>query len=108
MIQLDFGEHPLVNRLVAREDLANALDEIAKDDGDVIVDLGSNVATTSWVDAFLVPLVSKIDRPIVVIATSDVSRSHIATVLRARGLRVTVARTNDDARRGLGEPLPAA
>lgn len=108
MIRLDFREQALVNRLVAQRDLAEALDSIKTRTGDVVVDIGSNVATTSWVDAFLAPLVALSERHITVIADSDVTRSHINRVFRARGHRVEIARNEEEARRGAVEVIPAA
>jgi hypothetical protein len=109
MLLLHYDERPLVNRLVAKEDLADALERIKSSEGDtVVVDLGSNVATTSWVDGFLVPFVASAGRTITVIAGSEVSRAHIARVFAARGLRVSVARSVDDIARGATETVPAA
>lgn len=109
MLLLHYDERPLVNRLVAKEDLADALQRIDSSDGDaVVVDLGSNVATTSWVDGFLVPLMASIGGRVTVIAGSEVSRAHIARVFAARGLHVAVARSVDDVARGATETVPAA
>jgi hypothetical protein len=109
MMLLHFDERPLVNRLVAKEDLANALERIKSSaDDTVVVDLGSNVATTSWVDGFLVPFMTSAGRTVTVIAASEVSRAHIARVFAARGLCVAVARSADDIARGVTETVPAA
>ena len=108
MIRLDYREQALVNRLVAKQDLADALDSIGTSTGDVVVDIGSNVATTSWIDAFLAPLVAQSGRRITVIVDSDVTRSHIDRVFQARGHRVEIARNEEDVKRGTVEVIPAA
>jgi hypothetical protein len=108
MIYIEFREKPLVNRIDARADLAGALARVAGSEDSVVLDLGSNVATTSWVDGFLVPFSLEIGARLTVVAMSDVSRAHIARVFRARGASVAVARTEADARSGAAEHIPAA
>jgi hypothetical protein len=107
MIRLDFREEPLVNRVVAKRSLESALRAIASGSGEVVVDIGANVATTSWVDGFLAPLVATGAR-VTVILDSDVTRRHIERVFRARGVQVRVARNEYDASRGDVETIPAA
>jgi predicted site-specific integrase-resolvase len=108
MIRLDYREAALVNRLVAQRDLANALEAIGTATGDVVVDIGSNVATTSWVDGFLAPLVASTGRRVTVIADSNVTLSHIERVFQARGRRIEVARNEEDAAHGAVYVIPAA
>lgn len=107
MIRLDFREEALVNRVVAKESLESLLRSIGSGDRDVFVDIGSNVATTSWVDGFLAPLVAT-GANVTVILDSAVTRSHIERVFRARGAQVRVARSEDDAASGTVELIPAA
>jgi len=108
MIRLDFREQALVNRLVAQRDLTEALNLIGTGTGNIVIDIGSNVATTSWVDAFLARLVASSDRRITVIVDSDVTRSHIERVFQARGRQIEIARTEEDVKRGVVETIPAA
>jgi len=108
MIRLDYRDQALVNRLVAQRDLAAAMEALKAADGDIVVDIGSNVATTSWVDAFLAPLVASSGRRVIVIADSSVTISHIARVFQVRGHRIEVARNVEDAVRGTVDVIPAA
>ena len=108
MIRLDFREQALINRVVAKRDLEEARQSIRHNSGDILIDIGSNVATTSWVDAFLAPLVASIDRPVTVIVDSNVTRSHIERVFQVRGGSVRVARNEADAIRGAVDIIPAA
>lgn len=106
---LDFSEKPLVSRLHAADDLREVREQITSGT-EFIVHLGRNLATTSWVDGFLVPLARTLGLAtgLAIVAESDVTRSHLQRVFASRGIRARVSRTREEALRGAFELIPAA
>jgi hypothetical protein len=106
---LDYRERPLASRIHAADDLRDVQGSLTGSD-DLIVDLGTNLATTSWVDGFLVPVARTLglSAGIAIVSDSDVTRSHLVRVFASRGLRARVARTRDEALTGRFDLLPKA
>jgi hypothetical protein len=106
---LDYRDRPLASRIHAADDLLDAQSALADSD-DLIVDLGSNLATTSWVDGFLVPVARKLGSSanIAIVSDSEVTRSHVRRVFASRGLRARVSRTRAEALDGRFDLLPTA
>jgi hypothetical protein len=105
---LDFREGPLASRISAAEDLRRVGD--ISPGAEVLVDLGDNLATTSWVDGFLVPVArSAGESPgLAIVAASVVTRNHIARVFSSRGIHARIADTRDAALHGEFVRIPAA
>jgi hypothetical protein len=106
---LDYRNRSLASRVHAADDLRDAQSALARPE-DVLVDLGENLATTSWVDGFLIPIARRLQdaNPITIVSDSEVTRSHVSRVFRSRGLRARVARTRDEAMLGRFDLLPKA
>ncbi|HEY0395331.1 MAG TPA: hypothetical protein VGD01_12615 [Candidatus Elarobacter sp.] len=106
---LDFQERSLASRIQAADDLRR-LEERVQPGGEVLVDLGENLATTSWVDGFLVPIARRAgDEPgLAIVAASEVTRNHIARVFTSRGIHARIAKTRDAALDGDFVRIPAA
>jgi hypothetical protein len=106
---LDYRDRPLASRVHAADDLRDVESALTGSD-DLIVDLGTNLATTAWVDGFLVPVARTFGSSgnIAIVSDSDVTRSHVVRVFRSRGLRARVARTRDEALDGRFDLLPSA
>jgi hypothetical protein len=103
---LDFREGALVSRLNAADDLKKARAQI-RSGRDVLVDLGSNLAMTSWVDGFLVHVARDVPE-LIIVTSSDVTRNHLVRVFSSRGVHARVSRTRADALRGEFDRIPAA
>jgi len=106
---LDYRDRPLASRIHAADDLRDVQSALTGFN-DLIVDLGSNLATTSWVDGFLVPVARTLGSSanIAIVSDSDVTRSHVTRVFASRGLRARVARTRAEALDGRFDLLPSA
>lgn len=107
MYVLDYRNKPLASRIHAADDLREAQRALNGSE-ELLVDLGSNLATTSWVDGFLVPIARKLGVAsiIAIVSDSEVTRSHLRRVFASRGLRARVARSRDDAMTGRFDLLP--
>ena len=104
----DFREGSLASRIHAAEDLRRVQGRIPGAT-EFLVDLGHNLATTSWVDGFLVPIAREVGEPgLAIVATSDVTRKHIARVFSSRRIHARVAMTRDGALQGEFVRIPAA
>ena len=92
---VDFRDRPLLTRVGGQDALKTVESIIAESRVPFVLDLGDNLATTSWIDELLVPL---LERGVVasLVSSSNVTRSHIERVLRARGLAVVVAASRED------------
>lgn len=106
---LDFSEGSLSSRVYAAYHLRTVVAEIAEG-MDIIVDLGGNLATTSWVDGFLVPIARRAgpNPGLAIVATSPLTRKHLLRVFSSRGVHARVATTRDAALHGEFERIPAA
>ena len=103
---LDYRDLSLASRIHAADHLRDA-EPILTDAEDVLVDLGSNLATTSWVDGFLVPMARTLgSRSITIVSDSDLTRAHLARVFSSRGLTARVSRTRNDALDGRFDTVP--
>jgi len=104
---LDYRNRTLASRIHAADDLRDVQSALADHD-ELLLDLGTNLATTSWVDGFLVPVARRLHsgEPIAIVCDSDVTRAHLVRVFASRGLRARVARTRDDALTGRFDVLP--
>jgi hypothetical protein len=104
---LDYRNRTLASRVHAADDLRDVQSALAGSE-ELLVDLGTNLATTSWVDGFLVPVARTLAAgpPIAIVSDSDITRSHLVRVFASRGLRARVARTRDDALTGRFDVLP--
>jgi|SRR5579884_1235713 len=104
---LDYRDRPLVSRTYAADDLS-AVQSVLTFQEEIIVDLGANLATTAWVDGFLVPIARRFGStlPIAIVSDSDVTRSHVIRVFGSRGLRARIARTREDALGGRFDVVP--
>lgn len=109
MYILDYRDRPLASRVHAADDLRDVLNAATGSD-DLLIDLGSNLATTSWVDGFLVPIARAVraGAVIAIVSDSEVTRSHLVRVFASRGLTARVSRTRDEALSGRFDILPAA
>ena|ERR1700676_2728710 len=105
---LDYRDLPLASRVHAADHLRDAQATLAGSD-DILVDLGGNLATTSWVDGFLVPVARKLVSAggIAIVSDSDLTRAHLVRVFSSRGLKARVARTRSDALTGQFDILPS-
>lgn len=103
---LDFREHLLVSRFHAADDLQRANESI-ESGNDILVDLGDNLATTSWVDGFLVPIARRTSK-LTIVTSSDLTRKHVTRVFTSRGVRAGIASTRGEALKGHVERIPAA
>jgi hypothetical protein len=107
---LDYRTGSLASRVRAADDLREVEGSLSTKE--ILVDLGSNLAATSWVDGFLVPIARTAEAAktttITIVSSSDVTRSHMSRVFASRGLRVRVARTRDEALMGQFEIIPTA
>ena len=106
---LDYRHRPLASRIHAADDLHDVQSALSGSD-ELLVDLGSNLATTSWVDGFLIPVARKVGAAsgIAIVSDSEVTRSHLIRVFTSRGLRARIARTRDEAMTGHFDLLPNA
>ena len=106
---LDYRDRPLASRIHAADHLQDEASALTGSE-DLIVDLGTNLATTSWVDGFLVPVARTLRSSgnIAIVSDSDVTRSHVTRVFASRGLRARVARTLAEALDGRFDLLPSA
>ena len=106
---LDYRDRPLASRIHAADDLRDVQSALTGSD-DLVVDLGTNLATTSWVDGFLVPVARTLGSAavIAIVSDSEVTRSHVMRVFTSRGLRARIARTRAEALDGHFDLLPSA
>jgi len=104
---LDYRDRPLASRVHAADDLRDVQSALVGAE-EFLVDLGSNLATTSWVDGFLVPIARTFGAgtAIVIVSDSEVTRSHLIRVFTSRGLRARLSRTRDEALTGRFDLLP--
>jgi hypothetical protein len=104
---LDFREGVLASRLTAAEDLRKVPPDMATGTS-VLIDIGDNLATTSWVDGFLVPLARRLgeEYALIIVAASDVTRNHITRVFSSRGVKARIANTRDAAIQGEWNLIP--
>ena len=93
-MRLDFSGGRLVSRAAAADDLMRFSTQY--DGADVEVDLGDNLAMTSWVDGCLVEIariVAAAQARLIVYATDAETREHIDFVFHRRSLALTVGYT---------------
>jgi hypothetical protein len=109
MLILDYRDRPLASRIHAADDLQDVQSTLIGSD-ELIVDLGANLATTSWVDGFLVPVARTLGASahLAIVSDSDVTRSHVMRVFASRGLHARVARTRAEALDGRFDLIPRA
>jgi len=103
---LDFRERLLVSRFQAADDLKCTDAEIESGNA-IIIDLGDNLATTSWVDGFLVPVARRAAK-LTIVTTSEITKKHVTRVFTSRGVRAGVAKTREEALKGQIGEIPAA
>lgn len=99
MRHIDLRTGTLANRVHA----GDALERLRLDGSGpgLVLDFDDNLATMSWLDGYLTPIVSdpKIGT-VVVLCSSEDTREHIAATLRRRGLAVLAASSRDQLHAG--------
>jgi len=103
---IDFTEGALASRMQAADDLERTKAQ-ALCGSPLIIDLGDNLAMTSWVDGYLVPVARRSEH-LIIVTRSELTRSHLRRVFASRKVRATVAQTRSDALAGRVEQIPAA
>lgn len=94
MKHIDLGTGTLANR--AQADVALEALRTRGGTGGLLLDFNENIATMSWLDGYLTPIVSdETNGAIFVLCSSEGAREHISATLLRRGLAVLAAENTD-------------
>lgn len=101
MRHIDLRNGTLANRVHAGDALERLrLDESGPRPG-LVLDFDDNLATMSWLDGYLTPIVEDSGNgTVVVLCSSEDTGEHIAATLRRRGLAVLAASSRDQLHAG--------
>ena len=94
MRHIDLRSGTLANRVHA----GDALERLRRDESGpgLVLDFDDNLATMSWLDGYLTPIVEdSAIGTVVVLCSSEDTTEHIAATLRRRGLDVLAAISRD-------------